>query len=360
MFFQSGRNRVMLVDDDDLNMMILQEILKNEYELLTVDNGKDALEKALDFRPDVILLDVMMPGIDGYETCRRLRADDRLKFTKIILVSAHSLLKNRLDGYQVGADDYVVKPFNADELLAKVRVFIRLKSVEEIDQLRGDLLSVFSHETRSPLNTIIGFAKLLEENHTLSDDEREGINFILESSHRLIELADKAILLSNLRTQSRDIGHAAISLTDIAGAAVESRRAKFAAAAVNLKYEPAAGDKLMISGDAELLEKATAYLLDNAMRFSNQGDEVEVACSRRRDDRLEIRVKDRGEGLADDFNAIFDAFAVGDTSHHRDGHGLSLAVVKYVMDAHGGRALAANNSDGRGCSFRLTFPPLAD
>ncbi|MGH9361080.1 MAG: response regulator, partial [Thermoanaerobaculia bacterium] len=130
------RPRILVVDDDPINVCILEEILAEQYELATAGNGEEALEKAPAFKPDLVLLDIMMPGIDGYEVCRRLKSNPRLRDAKVILVSAKAMLSERLEGYESGADDYLTKPFDDAELMAKVRVFLRLKSIEEIDRFK--------------------------------------------------------------------------------------------------------------------------------------------------------------------------------------------------------------------------------
>ncbi len=123
----SPKSKILVVDDNPTNIAVLAEMLSAEYTLKTALSGEEALEMVKDFIPDVILLDIMMPGIDGYEVCRRLRADRAYRQIKIIMVSAKSLLAERLEGYDAGADDYITKPFEEDELVAKVRVYLRLK-----------------------------------------------------------------------------------------------------------------------------------------------------------------------------------------------------------------------------------------
>src|SRR2546425_9104352 len=127
--------RILIVDDHPTNIAVLEEILGEPYTLKTAACGEEALVMALDFQPALILLDIMMPGIGGYETCRRLRAHPTLRHAKIIMVSARALVSQRLQGYEAGADDYITKPFDGDELVAKVRVYPRLKSLEEVKQL---------------------------------------------------------------------------------------------------------------------------------------------------------------------------------------------------------------------------------
>jgi CheY-like chemotaxis protein len=114
-------HRILIVDDHPINIAICKKVLANDdYYLETAVSGEEALAKVPVFQPALILLDIMMPGIDGYETCRRIRTDSALRHTKIIMVSAKSTPEDRQQGYEAGADDYVVKPFGKHELLAKV------------------------------------------------------------------------------------------------------------------------------------------------------------------------------------------------------------------------------------------------
>ncbi|MBT4527280.1 MAG: response regulator [Deltaproteobacteria bacterium] len=133
--------KILLVDDEETNVLILKEILENQYQIETAYSGEEALECVKTYKPDIVLLDIMMPGIDGYEVCQKMRRDETLFHTKIILVTAKGGLKDRLHGYEIGADDYVPKPFHEEELIAKVRVFDRLNTKEqEIKQLNRRLM----------------------------------------------------------------------------------------------------------------------------------------------------------------------------------------------------------------------------
>ena len=131
----TARYKILAVDDDQANLNIISEILSDDYELQTADCGESALEVARNYIPDLILLDIMMPGIDGYEVCRKLRSEPDLSKTKILFLSAKELLEDRLQGYDVGGDDYITKPFDEEELVAKIKVFLRLKYEEEIKTL---------------------------------------------------------------------------------------------------------------------------------------------------------------------------------------------------------------------------------
>ena len=123
--------KLLAVDDDDANLMVLEEILEDDYQIMSVTSGEEAISVVNDYMPDIILLDIMMDGMDGYEVCEKVRSDQSLVDVKILLLSAKSTLDDKLKGYEVGANDYLTKPFDMDELLAKVNVFGSLRRTEE-------------------------------------------------------------------------------------------------------------------------------------------------------------------------------------------------------------------------------------
>ena len=119
------KTKILIVDDDPMNLKFLKEILSDEYNIKAALSGEEALEIIFDFMPEILLLDIMMPGVDGYEVCKKVRASEKLANIKILLVSAKAMLNEKLMGYEVGADDYITKPFEHEELLAKIKIFIR-------------------------------------------------------------------------------------------------------------------------------------------------------------------------------------------------------------------------------------------
>ncbi|MFN8548039.1 MAG: response regulator [Candidatus Eisenbacteria bacterium] len=117
-------SKILIVDDDPMNLSILEILLGDDYHLVKATDGEAAVAKAISEHPELVLLDVMMPGMDGYEACRRMRSEPSLKNLRIILVSAKAMPSERLKGFEAGADDYVTKPFDHDELCAKIRVYL--------------------------------------------------------------------------------------------------------------------------------------------------------------------------------------------------------------------------------------------
>ena len=119
------RNKVLAVDDNLTNIAVMQEILSDDYDVRTAATGNEALQTAVEFQPDIMLLDIMLPDIDGYEVCRQIRANPVLEDTIIIMVSAKGMIEERYKGHEVGADDYITKPFKEDELMESVAFFLK-------------------------------------------------------------------------------------------------------------------------------------------------------------------------------------------------------------------------------------------
>ena len=128
------KKRVLAIDDSELNIEIIKEVLDDEYNLKTATTGEEALEVAVDFRPDIILLDIMMPGMDGYEVCQQIRANPVLRHTRIIMISAKAMTSERIEGYEAGANVYIAKPFDGEELLMKIRSQLRLAALEKEEE----------------------------------------------------------------------------------------------------------------------------------------------------------------------------------------------------------------------------------
>ncbi|MGL1901220.1 MAG: hybrid sensor histidine kinase/response regulator [Fibrobacterales bacterium] len=345
-------NKILIVDDDPMNVGIFEEILEGSYELAIAMNGSEAIEMMPQFEPDLVLLDIMMPGIDGYEVCKTIRKNPTYAFTKIILVSGKSMIDERLHGYEVGADDYITKPFIDEELAAKVKVFIKLKRTEEVEAIKGDLLKLFSHETRTPLNGIIGIGNLLVDEKEIPEAHRSNIRLMVECGYQLLEFVEKTKLICSIKSE-RIIERSSILLHSRVDQVVEEFKPTAEAkdvVLINNAMEP-----VVLDADWSYLKKVLGYLLHNAIKFSPAGGAVEVGITDV-DDVVTLSVADGGIGVAHkDRAAIFDEFSISDIMHHNKGQGLSLAISKYVMEAHGGN-IDVEENDGGGARFLLTFP----
>ncbi len=344
--------RILVVDDDPMNIDVVRESLGDEHLLASACSGAEALAMVASFRPDLVLLDIMMPGMDGYEVCRRLRSEKRYLFTKVILVSARARLADRLAGYQAGADDYLTKPFDCDELKAKIDVFLRLKRAEELDRLKEDLLRLLAHETLTPLNAVLGGAQLLLRRPELAAEARQLVELVRDGGERLRDFISKTLLLSELKTGGLSSKSPA-SLAERARRAVNSCQP--AAEKKHVKLAVQVEEAAVCEADWSRVEPVLGYLLDNALKFSPVGGAVQVLV-RRDGEFCLLRVADQGPGIKSEWlDRIFDEFAVKDIMHHGQGQGLSLAIGRLVAELHGG-ALEVQSDEGRGAAFTLRLP----
>jgi signal transduction histidine kinase len=304
-------------------------------------------------RPDVVLLDIVMPGMDGYETCRRMRACPALASTKIIMVSSKATTAERLEGYAAGADDYLVKPYEPDELIAKVRVYLRLKSVEEVDRLRSELMDLLNHETRTPLTNILTPIALLMTDPKVTEDQRKLLTTIEAGGQRLLALIERATFLSQIKAGDVPLLLREVDLGEIGRVSVDSAQAKAAKAGVELAFETE-GD-VPVEADPEHLEAAIDALVDNAVRYTGPGTRVTVHASTK-GPWSSISVTDQGPGIEPEFmTRLFEEFTVGDIEHHGRGYGLSLATARAIVEQHGG-SLNVKSEAGRGATFWIDLP----
>jgi len=330
---ETNQFKILVVDDDPLNLEILEEILSEKYTVRTAETGEDAIQVLPEFNPDLMLLDIMMPGIDGYEVCRRIRSDHRYYLLKIILVSGKSMLEERLQGYEAGADDYIVKPFVDEELEAKIQVFLRLKRSEEVDQIKSDLLRVFSHETRTPLNGILLSTELLHSDDSIGEEAKAYIQVIEDSGRRLLEFVKKTTLLCDIKSGLK-LEKTSNSLNSFLGIAVKAAQKE--AKAKNVAIIINEIDDIIFFADWRMLVKVFIYLIENAVKFSPTDGIVKVELIKS-DTSCEICITDQGKGIEPEWmDKIFHEFAVRDVMHHQKGLGLSLAIAKYIVEMHEG------------------------
>ena len=360
----SSSSRILIVDDYPDNVEILENILCKDYQVATANSGEEALALAPNFRPDLILLDVMMPGIDGYDSCRQLRALKSLQHTKIVMVSAKAMASERLKGYEAGADDYITKPFDVEELRAKVRVYLRLKTLEELHQLKTDVLNLLNHETITPLNGILGLATLMQDCLDMVPEERfELLDMIRQNAIRLNTLYTKVRKLATLRNGRRNLDKSDCTLTDLnilVRQAAETMELQATAKHIELSLtcmEPTivCMENVMMQLDTKHIQDTILALLDNAIQVTPCAGRVDVRVWQDHT-QICIAVVDQGPGISPEFLPhIFTPFFQPDIDHHNVGHGLSLAVARAVVEAHNG-AIDVESELDEGAKFTVRLP----
>ena len=348
-----NKTKMLIVDDEPINMFVFQDIFdKNEsYLCKYADNGEKALDIFHTFIPDIVLLDIMLPGIDGYEVCKRIRQNPKHKFVKIIMISGKAMLEERLKGYDTGADDYLIKPFDKDELLAKVKVFSRLKYIEEVETKQSGLLTLLSHETKTPMSGIIGAVELLKA-EDLDPNHKDLLNIVHDSTRQLLQFIEKISLYYRL-TQENNMQFDPVNIVLLIDNVLDD--CKVSISQKNLKINWQKSKSLNTVGDFYFLQVAFKNIIDNAIKYSNHDDEVKIELFQEQNF-LIIIISDNGPGIPiESQSEIFSAFSIKDIRHHHKGLGLSLATSQQIISMHNGYIELVNLEDN-GASFCIKLP----
>jgi signal transduction histidine kinase len=362
--------KILVVDDDRLNSRILSAILKSEgYEVLVASSGEEALQGYDKFLPDLVLLDVIMPGINGFETCRELRKRHGETTAPVVFITAKSESDDVVEGLTAGGVDYLPKPFRAKEALARIRTHITLKLVMErqanlVDQLskanaaKNKFLGMAAHDLRNPLASIRGLAEFLIDGTVgnLSPDQLDLIKTIHDASQSMLilvnELLDVATIESGelkLNPEQKDlveIVEKSVYLSNIEAAKKNTK--------IILKAELA---KAVLLIDSAKIRQVVDNLLSNAIKYSPPGSQI-VASIGKSDKSWVFSVLDQGPGIPEDErDKLFKDFgrlSVKPTGGEKS-TGLGLAICRKIIDAHKG-TIEVENQQAGGCLFRVTLP----
>ena len=348
------RNKILIVDDEPVNYILFSDILEDEYIVKTAQSGESALEIIPAFEPDLILLDIMLPGMNGYDICRAIRKDIRYRFIKILMVSAIKTERvERLEGYEAGADDYIIKPFDIDELRHKIRIFLQLKRAEEVDLITGYLLQRFSIEARTPLNGLIQPAESMVRDDLPPGEMKQLAKIMLESANRLYAFVQKVTLFYELKKGLEPVknkGSLTRHLHDIVQGHDDLAMNR------SIKIDMNIMDEIPLFVDWDMIDRAIGFLIENAIEHSPPRATVDIN-TRLRDGFVQVAISDRGEGVKPGLiDKIFDGCrCMQNLAQMDDCKGFSLALAKRILELHDG-SISAFNNPGKGVTFYVTLP----
>jgi signal transduction histidine kinase len=359
---------ILVVDDEAVNRDLVCRQLRDGYRVLTASSGEAALRLLEEEAVDLVLMDVMMPALNGYETCARIKESARDGFLPVILLTALNQQQDRNEGLATGADDFLVKPVNSRELRLRVREFLRireqdrtireqLEDLKRLQALKDDLVSLIVHDLRNPLAGMEGYLQLLhrQAQNPAFSELGPGIEKVLRSTGKLRSILEGVLQVRLLEEgklpldlEDVDLGEVARDAIQTVEGAGKDRRITF-----HLDADGPAAARV----DRALSRRALENLLSNALRYAPSSSTVTVAV-RTTASGIEIAVEDRGPGVPDELKEeLFEKFrsAEATAGSQRKGFGLGLHLVKLVMEAHGGTVLVADR-DGGGARFELRFP----
>jgi two-component system sensor histidine kinase/response regulator len=352
-------DRLLIVDDVPDNLFLVRTILEEEgYEIITLSNGQDALKIIETEPPDLILLDVMMPVMDGYEVTRRVRAMKDLPFIPILLITAYDRA-NAVKGLDLGADEFIRKPIEADELLARVRSLLRLKhSIAErdrIDRQRQDFVSRLTHDLRTPLVAADRMLGLLQDGvlGEISPEICEALKIMGRSNSNLLEMVNKLLDVYRYESGSKTINLQSLDLKELLDQVVQEL--KPIAISKNLELIANLEDIGMVKGDRLELLRVFNNLIGNALKFTESGS-VHVSLKSDQSEAI-IAIADTGTGVPlEEQPFLFQRFSQG--NHQKQGSGLGLYLSHYIVNAHEGKILVKSPNQGsqKGSTFFVHLP----
>jgi len=354
------KDRILVVDDIPDNLHLIRSILEDEgYTVLLAEGGHQALALLQKEVPDLILLDVMMPDMDGYEVTKRVRSLKELPFIPILLITANDRASS-VKGLDLGADEFIRKPIEAEELLARVRSLLRLKhSIAERDrtaQQRQDFVSRLTHDLRTPLVAADRMLELLQAGALgeLSPQVKEAMAVMARSNQNLLEMVNKLLDIYRYEAGSKVLNNQPIDLLPLLKEVLEELQPIAQSKGLYLQIEelPSDGAPLIVQGDRLELLRVFNNLIGNALKFTDTGGvSVKIAMQQ---DRVNIAITDTGTGIAEsEIPFLFQRFRQG--SHHRQGSGLGLYLSHYIVSAHQG-SISVVSKPSMGSTFTVHLP----
>ena len=361
---------ILVVEDDMALLEGIRELLElSEYKVLTATNGQEALEVLEKKHPDLIVSDIMMPEMDGYQFHEKVREQPELSTIPFIFLTARGEKADIRRGKELGADDYITKPFDDEDLLVAVRAKLsrwdnlRQQRDEEVADLKSKILLTLSHEFRTPLTYIINYSDLLEleGQEIATEDFSDFMLGIRRGALRLNSLVDDFLILVEIETGEAEDAY-------------RYRRRRLEETSLWLRvmakpYQPRAEERGLtlitdipeelppLVVDEAYFSDAIGRLLDNAIKFSTDESEWIRFSAEAKGDRLILRVQDQGQGIREqDLGGLFDVFyQIDRAKREQQGSGSGLAICKGIIGVHGGD-VGVESEFGKGSTFWVSLP----
>ena len=367
---------ILIVDDTPENLRLLSNMLAAAgYKVRAVTSGARALTSINATLPDLILLDIMMPEMNGYQVCQRLKMNDLTRDIPIIFLSALDDTEDKLRAFSVGGVDYVTKPFQLPEIIARVEAHVRLRrlqrELEEANtelgrqlaavnalntemQARNEELDAFAHtvahDLRNPLNVILGYAELLANRVPLDELGSQAVQGLLRSAFKMTDIINALLLLAGVRKQVLP----KFTPVDMS-AVIQETLARLAPAIERTQAEIALPEAWpAIWSYAPWIEEVWVNYIDNALKYGGEPPRIQLGATVLPGDRVRFWVRDNGSGIAQEQQTrLFIPFhRVG--SRSVEGHGLGLSIVRRIIDRLGGEAGVESGPD-QGSTFFFTL-----
>jgi two-component system sensor histidine kinase/response regulator len=353
--------RVLIVDDSELNRYIRSEILRQAgYESLLAATGSEALSMCMTEKPDLVLLDIHLPDVSGFEVCRRIKTNPETASVMVMQISASTVeLKDALAGLNGGADDFLLEPVEPELLVAKVRSLMRLRTMEERLRRSNEELSRFafvaSHDLQEPVRNVVTFAQMLDRDYRAKLDERGAgyLNFIISGAQRMTMLIRDLLDYSRVSAGSPDATQK-VHVSRIVEQTRDWFQEKLKEASATITHDPLPE----LEGVEVRIAQLFRNLIENAIKYRRPNVPLEIHIGVRAAKREWLfAIADNGNGFDPAFaSEIFGIFRRLD--RNEAGTGIGLAICRSVVESAGGK-IWAEGRPGVGATFYFTWPRTA-
>jgi two-component system, sensor histidine kinase and response regulator len=360
---------ILIVDDNNKNLQLLGSILnQKEYKIAVATNGFNALKLASKIKPDLILLDVMMPEMDGFETCSKLKSDKELAHIPVIFLTAKTSTEDIVKGFTVGGIDYLTKPFNKEELLIRVKTQLELKVSREIieeqknklellNATKDKLFSVISHDLRSPLSNIKMILQLLARKGpgTSFEEFREYLDMLRKATDETYSLLENLLSWSKSQRGALQIQAQKIKLSDLVNQAISLMLELAEEKKIDMdnKVHP----EILVFADLNMISTVIRNLVSNAIKFTPENGAV-IIDAKDKEAFVEVCIADTGIGMSEEnLKKIFreeEYFSTFGTNNEK-GSGLGLNLCKEFVIQNKGE-IFVESEEGKGSTFSFTLP----
>lgn len=360
----SIRPVILIAEDVPRNMEVVCSILRKEgYRLAMAGNGRKALDMAPVVKPDLILLDIMMPELNGYEVCRKLKENPQLSEIPIIFLSARADTEDIVQGFDYGAVDYVTKPFKSKELLARVRSHLELKfareSLKSLNATKDKIYSIIAHDLRDPLQILMLSSEMLDTHYDAMTEEkrRDYIRRFHNNARYLSALLENLLFWSRAQSGSLEISPSALDLFRLVADSLLPLKENAANKQIELISRVPPG--IRVFADKNMVLTVLRNLISNAVKFTGRGGAVVVDALRPSAEHLvQLRVIDNGVGMTPEvLEGLFrlESLHVSSGTANERGTGLGLALCKEFVEKNNGK-LEVVSTPGSGSTFTVTLP----
>lgn len=346
---------VLIIDDNHNNISVLSTLLSTyNYNVIGALNGEKGITMALNRMPDLILLDIMMPGMDGYQVCSELKNKEETKNIPIIFITALNEIKSVLKAFQYGAADYIVKPFEEAEVIARVKAHsqnvILKKKLEEKAREMEQFAYHAAHDLKSPINIFSGFVSLLKNDEKFKDNSHLGK--IEKTAIKLRKLVDSLLGLAD--TTQRILEFEEIDLENL----IEEVKSEFIESLEQKNARIIIENNIQFVADRTQMIILFRNLISNALKYSKEEVPPQITIDANINDMVRINVNDNGLGFKPDkAKEMFDPFIRLHTNV--DGHGLGLSICSKIIEIHHG-SISADSQPGEGSVFKIEIPKDLD